>query len=107
MPDEAASLSVAVSDSRPTGAPDYNAAGAPARELAQRRSGEVDVLLLWHPDLDRVELCVLDLTTGVSVHIDVDPEKALDAFNHPYAYVTRRTPGDSDQPPREAGRKGS
>jgi len=66
-----------------------DAVGAASRELAQRRSGDVDVILLWHPQLDRVELCLLDLTTGVSVHVGVPREKALDAFHHPYAYVTR------------------
>jgi hypothetical protein len=75
MPDKVAGLAVSAGE---------------MRELAQRRSGEIDVLLLWHPELDRVELCVLDLATGVSVHVDVPPDKALDAFNHPYAYMTQR-----------------
>ena len=77
--------SVAISERRP--APTADDASAPARELAQRRSGDSDVLLVWHPDIDRIELCVLYLATGVSVHVDVAPDKALDAFNHPYAYV--------------------
>jgi hypothetical protein len=29
---------------------------SPARELAQRLSGTVEVLLLWHPKSDKVEL---------------------------------------------------
>jgi hypothetical protein len=82
---------LAVTDSRPAPATD-DTGGATPRELAERRSGEIDVLLLWHPDFDRIELCVLDLATGVSLHVDVPPGKALDAFNHPYAYVTQRTP---------------
>jgi hypothetical protein len=64
-----------------------DAFGAATRELAQRRSGDVDVSLLWDPGLGRVELCVLDLVTGVSMHVDVAADKALDAFYHPYAYV--------------------
>ena len=91
MRDEFDGLSVAVAESSPARNAG-NASHAPARELAQRRSGDVDVLLFWHPDVDRIELCVLDLATGVSVHLDVAPDKALDAFNHPYAYVTQRTP---------------
>ena len=79
---------VAVSERRAGPATD-DASGAPARELAQRRSGDVDVLLLWHPESDRIELCVLDLATAVSVHVDVAPDKALDAFDHPYAYVSQ------------------
>lgn len=79
---------VAVSERRAGPATD-DASGAPARELAQRRSGDVDVLLLWHPESDRIELCVLDLATAVSMHVDVAPDKALDAFDHPYAYVSQ------------------
>ena len=79
---------VAVSERRAGPATD-DTSGAPARELAQRRSGDVDVLLLWHPESDRIELCVLDLATAVSVHIDVAPDKALDAFDRPYAYVSQ------------------
>ena len=86
MVDGAAGLSAAVVDSRSTPGTD-DAVGTPTRELAQRRSGEIEVLLLWHPELDQVELCVLDLATGVSVHVAVAPDKALDAFNHPYAYL--------------------
>ena len=86
MRDELDGPSVAVSERRPAPTAD-DASGAPARELAQRRSADVDVLLLWHPDLDRIELCLLDLATGISMHVDVAPDRALDAFNHPYAYV--------------------
>jgi len=73
--------------------------------LAQRRSGDIDVLLLWHQDVDRIELCVLHLATGVSMHVDVAPDKALDAFNHPYAYVTQRTPGPRRETDSEAARR--
>jgi hypothetical protein len=62
----------------------------PARELAQRISGTDVVLLLWHPDSQQLELAVLDVTTGVSLHLEVAPGNAIDAFNHPFAYVTRR-----------------
>jgi hypothetical protein len=62
---------------------------SPARELAQRRSGTVEVLLLWHPKGDRVELAVRDLATDASFHIDIAPGNAIDAFYHPYAYAAR------------------
>jgi hypothetical protein len=68
------------------------AAPAWSRELAQRLSGTVEVLLLWQPEIDRVELAIRDLATGVSFHLEVAPEDAIDAFNHPYAYASRRTP---------------
>jgi hypothetical protein len=63
---------------------------SPARELAQRRSGTVEVLLLWHPESDRVEVAVRDLATDASFHLDIAPGNAIDAFYHPYAYAARR-----------------
>ncbi len=63
---------------------------APTRELAQRLSGTVEVLLLWHPEIDGVELSVHDPATGVSFQIEVAPANAIDAFYHPYAYAARR-----------------
>jgi hypothetical protein len=63
---------------------------APTRELAQRRSGTVEVLLLWHPEIDGVELSVRDPATGASFHMEVAPADAIDAFYHPYAYAARR-----------------
>lgn len=61
---------------------------APARELAQRRSGKDEVLLLWHPEDDRVELLVHDAESGAGFLIEVAPSDALDAFYHPYAYAS-------------------
>jgi hypothetical protein len=60
---------------------------APTRELAQRRSGGDEILLVWHPEIDRVELSVRDVVTGSVFHLEVAPGKAIDAFNHPYAYA--------------------
>jgi hypothetical protein len=67
---------------------------APARELAQRLSGTAEVLLLWHPEIERVELSVRDLATGAGFRIEVAPAGAIDAFYHPYAYATRRENSD-------------
>jgi hypothetical protein len=63
---------------------------APTCELAQRLSGGDEVLLLWHPELDRVELSVRDVVAGSGLHIEVESRKALDAFYHPYAYTAAR-----------------
>jgi hypothetical protein len=62
----------------------------PTRELAQRLSGTVEVLLLWHREIDRVGLSVRDLSTGAGFHLEVAPANAIDAFYHPYAYAARR-----------------
>jgi hypothetical protein len=63
---------------------------SPARELARRLSGPDEVLLLWHPESERVELSVRDLVTGGGFHLEVAPDSAIDAFYHPYAYMAWR-----------------
>jgi hypothetical protein len=63
---------------------------AATRELAERRSGTVDVLLLWHVERDQVEVALYDSSTDAEFHIEVAPGDALDAFYHPYAYAPRR-----------------
>jgi hypothetical protein len=60
------------------------------RELAQRLSGTDEVLLLWHPEIDCVELSVSDLATGEGFLVEVAPGNAMEAFHHPYAYAPRR-----------------
>ncbi len=62
---------------------------APARELAQRLSGADEVLLLWYPEGDQVELAVRNLATGAGCQIEVAPADAIDAFYHPFAYAGR------------------
>lgn len=66
------------------------AASAATRELARRRSGTLEVLLLWHPRIDGVELSVSDVSTGEGFQLEVAPGTAMDAFHHPYAYAARR-----------------
>jgi hypothetical protein len=75
---------------RASGSPTSECLSASTRELAQRLSGQDEVLLIWHPGIDRVEICVSDLTTGEGFHIEVSPGTAMDAFHHPYAYAARR-----------------
>jgi hypothetical protein len=60
---------------------------APPRELASRVSGTDEVLILWHPESDRVELSVRNLATGAGCQIEVAPDAAIDAFYHPFAYA--------------------
>ncbi len=63
---------------------------ARARELAHRQSATDEVLLLWDPDTERVELDVRDLSTGVGFQLEVAAGDAMDAFYHPYAYIAAR-----------------
>ena len=60
------------------------------RELAQRMSGTDEVLLLWDPESERVALSVRDVESGAGFHVEVEPNRAMEAFYHPYAYATRR-----------------
>jgi hypothetical protein len=62
---------------------------AKTRELAQRLSGADEVLLLWHPDTDRVKLSVRNLATGAGCEIEIAPADAIEAFYHPFAYASR------------------
>jgi hypothetical protein len=67
--------------------PSDEARVTPPRELAQRVSGAVEVLLLWYSETGRVELAVRERATGVEFCVEVAPSLALDAFYHPYAYA--------------------
>ena len=57
------------------------------RELAARDTDGVHVLLLWHPVENAVTVSVEDARFGETFHIAVAPDRALDAFYHPYAYA--------------------
>ena len=58
-----------------------------ARELAVRSGDGVHVLLLWHPDEDALTVSVEDARVGDRFQLAVAPERALDAFYHPFAYA--------------------
>jgi muconolactone delta-isomerase len=57
------------------------------RELAHREAHDIDVSLFWRPDDGALVLLLVEVPTGVLFEIPVQPEDALDAFNHPYAYL--------------------
>ena len=57
------------------------------RELAHRAGSDVDAALFWRPEDDTLLLLLVEVPTGVVFEIPVLPEDALDAFNHPYAYL--------------------
>ena len=57
------------------------------RELADRESDGVRVLLLWHPAEDALTVSVEDSRLGDNFQFAVVPERALDAFYHPFAYA--------------------
>jgi hypothetical protein len=55
------------------------------RELAARDSDGICVRLLWHPRDNAVTVSVEDTRAGDRFQLAVAPERALDAFYHPYA----------------------
>ena len=55
-------------------------------ELDQRITDGIDVRLYWNPAENVVTVAVSDARTGDAFEVQVPPEKALDAFNHPFVY---------------------
>lgn len=57
------------------------------RELAARDSDGIYVQLLWHPHENTLTVAVEDARIGDSFDLVVAPDRALDAFYHPFAYA--------------------
>ena len=56
------------------------------RELAERASSRTQVRLLWRQGTGQVWVEVREADDRL-LAISVQPEQALDAFHHPYAYA--------------------
>ena len=63
-------------------------AGAPVDVVVEvaRESDGVHVRLLWHPAANAVTVSVEDARAGAGFQLAVAPDRALDAFYHPFAY---------------------
>jgi hypothetical protein len=62
--------------------------GAPHTcELASRDSDGIQVQLLWHPGENALTVAVDDIRAGDRFELAVTPDRALDAFYHPFAYA--------------------
>ena len=59
------------------------------RELDHRVNDGIDVRLLWNSLTNRVSVAVADERTGEFFELEVDPDDARIAFEHPYAYSYR------------------
>jgi hypothetical protein len=57
------------------------------RELAHRVAQDIEVSLFWRPADNSLLLLLVEVPTGVVFEIPVPNENALEAFNHPYAYL--------------------
>ena len=58
------------------------------RELAHRHNDGLDVTLLWHAATDELVLRVWDQHQDARFEVRPEPHMALEAYYHPYAYVT-------------------
>jgi hypothetical protein len=56
-------------------------------ELAHRASNGIDVLLLWSRGTGRLLVSVCDISTGECFTVDAPSDRALDVYNHPFAYA--------------------
>ncbi len=60
------------------------------RELDRRTGDGIEVRLLWSQNDGHVTVAVTDTTTGVVFELPVrEDERALEVFQHPYAYAAR------------------
>jgi hypothetical protein len=55
--------------------------------LADRRSNDIDVVLLWARRTGRLWVNVTHRATGRIARIDATPANALEVFNHPFAHA--------------------
>jgi len=60
----------------------------PPRELARRANDGLEVTLFWLPTTDELMVCVCDERRGAYFVVEPERALALDAFYHPYSYVS-------------------
>jgi len=56
-------------------------------ELDSRRTGSVEIALLWSRRTNRLAVTVRDDATGQVLRVPASPENALEVFRHPYVYA--------------------
>ena len=59
------------------------------RELAARAGDGLVVRLLWHPGSNDVLVEIADGRRDLQLVFAVPPERAADAFDHPFAYAAK------------------
>jgi hypothetical protein len=57
------------------------------RELMHRAGDGIEVALVWDKVGDRLTLEVGDARTEERFELRIPGDRALDAFNHPFAYI--------------------
>ena len=66
------------------------------RELARRLSGGVEVTLYWEATENGTTVAIWHHATGETLAFAVAPERALDAFYHPFAHLPTAFAGDDN-----------
>ncbi len=61
--------------------------GSQVVALADRRSNDLDVVLVWARRTGRLWVNVTHRATGRIARIDATPANALDVFHHPFAHA--------------------
>jgi hypothetical protein len=56
-------------------------------ELNHRSADGIEVFLLWSRRTNTLTVAVEDSRSGVSFELPAPAEKALDVFEHPFAYA--------------------
>jgi hypothetical protein len=56
-------------------------------ELDSREGDGITVSLLWRKQTNVVTVALFDQRTAEEFEVVVSPDRALDAFHHPYAYA--------------------
>lgn len=70
----------------------------PLRELAHRTSNGTDVTLFWNERTGALTVSVRDHGTGANFQFAAEPNRALHAFYHPYAYAAAQGLPRADAP---------
>lgn len=57
-------------------------------ELAERNADGIEVRLLWNRAAGTTIISLFDRKTEEQFSVTVDSQRALEAFNHPFAFIT-------------------
>ena len=67
-----------------------NTGTSACRELAHRSSGGLEIALYWCAENNRTTIEIWQAATEELLTFAVAPERALDAYHHPFAHLATR-----------------
>jgi hypothetical protein len=67
-----------------------SAISASRRELAHRAGNGIEVTLYWRKGDNRTTIEIWNAASGQRLVFEVAPDRALDAYNHPFAHLAAR-----------------